>query len=237
MIFVGPVVNALVVLIAGLAGSFLRRGIPEKMITAIGHGLGVSVLIIGIRGAIKSVTASPAIDGYIEIITVVCVVLGAVIGELIDIDKWMNRLGDFLQKKIGGFATNSRVGEGFVSCTTICCIGAWAITGSMESAVGNPNSLFVKAVVDGVTALVLATTLGWGVSLSSLSLLIYQGGFTVLFYFAGAVIPAAAMQAMGIVGSLLIVMVALNFLGIMRIRVANFIPAVFLPILASLFFA
>lgn len=237
MIFVGPIVNALVVLVAGLFGALLRRGISEKMISAIGHGLGVSVLIIGIRGAIKSVTLSPAMDEYIEIITVICIVLGAVLGELIDIHKWMNRLGDFLQKKIGSGGGGSRVGEGFVSCTTICCIGAWAITGSMESAIGNPSSLLVKAVVDGVTALVLATTLGWGVSLSALSLLIYQGGFTVLFYFAGAVIPAAAMQAMGIVGSILIIMVALNFLGITRIRVANFIPAVFLPIIASFFFS
>lgn len=237
MIFVGPLINAGVVLLAGIIGSFLRRGIPEKMATTVTQGVGICVLIIGIRGAIKSVMTSAAVNSYIEVIAVICMALGIVIGELIDIDKWMNRLGDFLQSKMNGKGGNSRVGEGFVSATMIFCIGAWAITGAMESAANSHTSLIAKAVVDGITALVLASSLGWGVSLSSIALLIYQGGLTLLFYAVGAIIAPAAMEAMGIVGSLVIMMIAFNLMGITRIRAANCIPAVFLPILAVLILA
>lgn len=237
MIFTGCIVNAIAVLIFGFVGSFLRRGIPERMSVAISHALGMCVMIIGVRGAIKSVVSSASLNEYIEIIAVVCMVLGVIIGELIDIDKWMNAFGDFLQKKMRGLGNGTRVGEGFVANTTVCCIGAWAITGAMESAMGDHTSLYVKAVVDAITALVLSTSLGWGVALSSISILVYQGAFAVLFFFAGAIIPVAAMEAMGIVGSILIIMIALNFLGITRIRVANFIPAIFLTLFASLIFA
>ena len=236
MIFIGPLVNAGVVLLAGLIGSLLRRGIPERMATTVTQGVGICVFIIGVRGAIKAVTASPSVNEYIEIIAVVCMALGIVLGELIDIDKWMNRLGDFLQSKLRGKG-ESRVGEGFVTATMIFCIGAWAITGAMESAGGAHTSLIAKAVVDGITALILASSLGWGVSLSSISLLIYQGGLTLLFALVGAIISPVAMEAMSIVGSLVIILIALNLMGITRIRVANCIPAVFLPIIACLFFA
>ena len=87
MIFVGPLINAGVVLLAGIIGSFLRRGIPEKMATTVTQGVGICVLIIGIRGAIKSVMTSAAVNSYIEVIAVICMALGIVIGELIDIDK------------------------------------------------------------------------------------------------------------------------------------------------------
>lgn len=234
MIFIGPLVNAAVVLVAGLLGSFLKRGIPERMAKTVTQGVGMCVLVIGIRGAIRAVTASENVNSNIEIIAVICMALGILIGELVDIDKWMNRLGDHLQRKVKGGEGSSRVGEGFVSATMIFCVGAWAITGSMASANGDHTSLIAKSVVDGITALVLASTLGWGVSLSSLSLLVYQGALTLLAALAGAFLATAAVEAMGIVGSIVIMMIALNMLGITRIRVANCIPAVFLPIIACL---
>ncbi len=239
MIMTGPIVNAIVVLIAGLLGSLLKRGIPEIMSKTITQGVGMCVLVIGIRGAIKGVAESAAVNDNIEIIAVISVALGAAIGELLHIDGGMNRLGNYIKSKISpkaGTASqkNGDVGEAFVSATMIFCIGAWAVTGAIDSSLGSHTSLITKSVVDGITAMMLASTLGWGVSLSSLSLLVYQGGLTVLFYYLGSFLSASMIGAMGIVGSILIMMIALNLIGITKIRVANCIPAMFLPIIACL---
>lgn len=239
MIMTGPIVNAIVVLIAGLLGSLLKKGIPEIMSKTITQGVGMCVLVIGIRGAIKGVAESAAVNDNIEIIAVISVALGAAIGELLHIDGGMNRLGNYIKSKISPKAEtasqkNGDVGEAFVSATMIFCIGAWAVTGAIDSALGSHTSLITKSVVDGITAMMLASTLGWGVSLSSLSLLVYQGGLTVLFYYLGSFLSASMIGAMGIVGSILIMMIALNLIGITKIRVANCIPAMFLPIIACL---
>ena len=237
MVLTGAIVNAVVVVLAGLTGTFFRRGIPERMAETVKQGVGICVLMIGVRGAIAAVTASEAVNAYIEVISVLCMAVGIVIGELLRIDDWMNRFGEFVQSRVRREdGSSSRVGEGFVTATMLFCIGAWAITGAIASAGGDHTSLIAKSVVDGITALILATTLGAGVCLSGLALLIYEGGLTLLACWAGAFLSPAATQSMGTVGSLLILMISLNMLGITRIRVANCIPAMFLPILACLFF-
>ena len=241
MIMTGPIVNAIVVILAGIIGSLLKKGIPEKMSRTITQGVGMCVLVIGIRGAIKGVAESAAVNDNIEIIAVISVALGAAIGELLHIDDGMNRLGNFIKEKVARASKdetasqkNGDVGEAFVSATMIFCIGAWAVTGAIDSSLGSHTSLITKSVVDGITAMMLASTLGWGVSLSSISLLVYQGGLTVLFYYLGSFLSASMIGAMGIVGSILIMMIALNLIGITKIRVANCIPAMFLPIVACL---
>ena len=239
MIMTGPIVNAIVVILAGIIGSLLKKGIPEKMSKTITQGVGMCVLVIGIRGAIKGVAESAAVNDNIEIIAVISVALGAAIGELLHIDGGMNRLGNYIRSKISSKADaasqkNGDVGEAFVSATMIFCIGAWAVTGAIDSSLGSHTSLITKSVVDGITAMMLASTLGWGVSLSSIPLLVYQGGLTVLFYYLGSFLSASMIGAMGIVGSILIMMIALNLIGITKIRVANCIPAMFLPIVACL---
>lgn len=234
MILTGALVNAAVVFFAGLAGSFFKKGISERMAKTVTQGVGMCVLVIGIRGAIQSVSA-PGVNQYIEIIAVVSMALGILIGELIDIDKWMKRLGDWVQARVRPGDGSASVGEGFVSASMLFCVGAWAITGSIMSAGGDHTSLIAKSVVDGITALILASSFGWGVSLSSMSLLVYQGGLTLLAAWLGAFLAPAAVEAMGIVGSIVIMMIALNMMGLARIRVANCIPAMFLPIVACLF--
>ena len=241
MIFTGAIVNAIVVFMAGILGSLLKKGIPETMSKTITQGVGMCVLVIGIRGAIKGVAGSAAVNDNIEIIAVISVALGAAIGELLHIDGGMNRLGNFIKEKVALIGKKKEksqkggdVGEAFVTATMIFCIGAWAVTGSIDSSLGSHASLITKSVVDGITAMMLASTLGWGVSLSSLSLLVYQGGLTVLFYFLGSFLSASAISAMGIVGSILIMMIALHLIGLTKSRVANCIPAMFLPIIACL---
>lgn len=244
MILLGPLVNAAVVLVAGIVGSLLKKGIPPRMSQTVTQGVGMCVLVIGIRGAIAEIVGNDFINSNIEIIAVISMALGVLVGELIDIDRYMNRLGDWVQARFGRAEKGpedgrpaSHIGEGLVSATMIFCVGAWAITGALASAQGDHTSLIAKAVVDGVTALMLASSLGFGVSLSSLSLLLYQGGLTVLFYFVGSFLSSAAIGAMGMVGSIVVMMVACNLIGLTRIRVANCIPAVFFPLIACFIFA
>lgn len=242
MFLIGPLVNAAVVFVAGIIGSFLKKGIPEKMAQSVTQAVGICVLVIGIRGTVKSIEGSDIINSNIEIIAVVCMALGMVIGELLHIDGLMNRLGNWVQSKVSrpragddtAVKATTNVGEGFVTSTMVFCIGAWAITGAIASAMGDHSSLIIKSVVDGITALMLASTLGWGVSLSSLSLLVYQGGLALIAYFLGSFLSVTAVGAMSFVGSIVIMIIAFNLMGITRIRAANCIPGVFLPLLACL---
>lgn len=237
MIFTGPIINALAVFAAGLLGAFLRRGLSERVTETVTKGVAMCVIVIGIRGAIATVAGSEFINQNIEIIAVISVALGALVGELLRIDEHVSRLGDRLGARFSKNGEGSRVGEGFVSATMIFCIGAWAVTGSIASASGEHTSLIAKSVVDAITALMLASSLGWGVALSGISLLVYQGALTLLAFFLGSFLPTAAIGAMGVVGSILIMMVGTNLLGITRIRVANAIPAMFLPPLVCLIFS
>ena len=235
MIFTGPIINALAVLAAGIVGALLRRGLSERITETVTKCVGMCVFVIGIRGAIRTIADSTFVNEYIEIIAVVSLALGALIGELLHLDECLCRLGDRLGRLFSHGAGNSRVGEGFVSATMIFCIGAWAITGAVASASGEHNSLIAKAVVDAITALMLASTLGFGVSLSSLSLLVYQGGLTALAFFLGAFLSPAAIGAMGVVGSILVMIVGTNLMGMTRIRVANAVPAMIFPLFLSFF--
>lgn len=236
MILTGPIINSLAVLVAGLIGALLHRGLSERITETVTKCVGMCVFVIGIRGAIRTVTGSDFINENIEIIAVISIALGALVGEFLHIDEHLSRLGDRLSARFSkGGEEGSRVGEGFVSATMIFCIGAWAITGSIASASGEHTSLVAKAVVDAITALMLAASIGWGVSLSSISLLVYQGGLTVLAFYLGAFLSPAAIGAMGIVGSILIMIVGANLMGMTRIRVANAVPAMVFPLLISLF--
>lgn len=245
MAFTGPLINAAVVLLAGIFGSFFKKGIPQRITDTVTQGVGMCVLVIGIRGAIRPILENAAVNENIEIIAVISMALGILLGELINIDRHMNRFGAWMEARInalllrrkqghadGGEGTRAHVAEGFVNATMLFCVGAWAITGAVSSALGDHSSLIAKSVVDGIMALVLASSLGMGVALSALSLLVYQGGFTLLALFIGSFLDPAATAAMGIVGSILVMMVATNLMGITKIRVANCIPAMFLPILA-----
>ncbi len=246
MILLGPLVNAAVVLVAGIVGSLLKKGIPPRISQTVTQGVGMCVLVIGIRGALAGIVGNDFINSNIDIIAVISMALGILVGELFDIDRYVKRLGDWVQARLGrreqvspdeGTHPAPHIGEGLVSATMIFCVGAWAITGALASSQGDHTSLIAKAVVDGVTALMLASSLGLGVSLSSLPLLLYQGGLAVLFYFVGSFLSSAAIGAMGVVGSIIVMMVACNLIGFTRIRVANCIPAVLFPLIACFIFA
>ncbi|WP_027702108.1 DUF554 domain-containing protein [Metaclostridioides mangenotii] len=223
----GTIVNSLAIAVGCIVGLFIKKGIPERVSKTIMSGLGLCVLYIGIEGSLK---------GENTLITVICIAVGGLIGELIDIDKKINKLGDFLQEKFSkGDDQETSIAKGFVTTSLIYCVGAMAIVGALESGLtGNHQTLFTKALLDGISAIIFTTTLGIGVIFSSVAVFIYQGLITIGAAFLSTLLSEAVVTSLTAVGSLLIIGIALNLLEITKIKVANLLPAVFLPILFGL---
>lgn len=187
-------------------------------------GLALCVIYIGIEGSLK---------GENTLITVVCIAVGGLIGEIIDIDNKINKLGDFLQNKLSkGKDSETSIAKGFVTTSLIYCVGAMAIVGALESGLtGNHQTLFTKALLDGISAIIFTTTLGIGVIFSSVAVFLYQGLITIGASILATLLSDAVVTALTAVGSLLIIGIGLNLLEITKIKVANLLPAVFLPII------
>ena len=178
--------------------------------------------------------AIPGIDDSQKpLVPILSMVLGVLIGELLDLDKAVNRFGDWLQRKIGG---RGRFTEGFVTGTMVFVIGAMSIMGSLSSGLsGDHTILYSKSVLDGVSALIFASTMGVGVLLSSVPLFLWQGGIALLAALLSPYLAADVVAEINTVGSLLIMAISLNMLGVTKIRVLNLVPAMLLPILLCRF--
>lgn len=190
-------------------------------------GLGLCVLLIGIMGAIKVQDM---------LLMIVSVVLGALVGALADLDRWVNKLGALLEKSMKGRGGN--VAEGFVSATLLFCVGAMTVTGAMESGIEHTHgTYYAKAMIDMVSAVIFAASLGVGVMFSAVGVFVVQGTMVAVAFFAGSVIPAAVAAEMMAVGSLLVIAIGTNLLGVTKIKVMNLVPAMFFPLVLCPLFA
>ncbi|MFL0246434.1 DUF554 domain-containing protein [Candidatus Clostridium stratigraminis] len=223
----GTIVNALAIIGGSLVGFILKGGIPKKINETIIKGLALCILVIGISGAIKSQ----------NMLVVICsIVIGALIGEAIDIDARLFKLGDSIEHKLQG--KGGKISEGFVTASLVYCVGAMAIVGSLNSGLKGDNSiLFTKSVLDGISAIMFTSTLGIGVALSAIPVFLYQGIITIgASYLQGILTQTAIITEISAVGSVLIMGLGFNMLGLTKIKVANFLPAVFIPIIYFLIF-
>lgn len=219
----GTITNSLTIVIGCLIGLVAKNRITEKIGKTIMNGLALCVLYIGIDGAIK---------GTDTLLTIVSVAIGAFIGELIDFDKKLKDLGDFIESKVNKKENEVSISEGFVTASLLFCVGAMAVVGSLESGLqGNNTTLFAKSVLDGVSSIIFASTLGIGVMLSAITVLIYQGIITLGAGTLVGVLNATVIANISAVGSILIIGLGLNVLGVTKIKVANLLPAVFIPII------
>ena len=224
----GAVVNFFLVILGTLLGFLFKKGIPEKIRTALMSGMALCVLYIGITGIFEK--------NADIIIIIVSTAIGAVLGELIDLDKAVNLLGAKIESKLGKENSNSKIAEAFVSATLLFCVGAMTIVGSIDSGISGDNStLYSKSVIDCVAAMVLTSSIGIGVIFSSLSVLIIEGGITLAAVFVAPLLTDAGIANMSVIGSLLIIALALNMLGITKIKVMNYIPAMLLPLIICYF--
>jgi uncharacterized membrane protein YqgA involved in biofilm formation len=229
MIGIGTLVNAGAILLGTAAGVIIKTGMPQRFKDTVLQGIGLSILFVGISGTLQGILRpSPSgFDRVFLIETIIFLVIGAVLGELAKIEQRLEHAGEIIQKRFPG---DSRVSEGFVTATLIFCVGAMAIVGSLEDGLsGNRTTLYAKAVLDGVISLVLASTLGAGVGLSALSILLYQGTITLLASSLRPLLTPDVITQMSIAGSVLIAAIGFNILTFPKIRVGNLLPAIFLP--------
>ena len=223
----GAIVNCLAIILGGSVGLFLKKGIPEKIGNTVVNGVALCVMLIGISGAL---------EGKNTLITIVSIAIGAVIGELIDIDALINRAAKGIEDKLNRKGGNVRFAKGFVTATLLFCVGAMAIVGSLDSGLtGDNTTLYTKSLLDGSNAFIFAANFGVGVLASSVPILIYQGGITLLASLVAPLLSDVIIAEMTCVGSLLIIALSLNMLKITEIKVANYIPALFIPIILCQF--
>jgi len=222
----GTVVNAAAILLGGGAGLLLHRGIPQKLHERVMEALGLAVILLGLSGALR---------GEKALVMILSLAVGAAIGALLGIDDGFHRLADGLSGKLVGPERQGSFAAGFASATLLFCTGAMAVTGALQDGFSADHSvLFAKALIDGISAMLLASAMGGGVLLSALAVLLYQGLFTVLGMVSAGFFAASAGE-MGAVGSLLLVPIGLNMLKVTNIKVMDLLPAIFLPILFCLF--
>ena len=222
----GTTVNVIAVILGAIAGSLIRKGMPKRISDAMTTAVAMIVLYIGIDGMSS---------GKNTMVLVFAVILGGLIGTVLDLDGKMHELGERVEEKLSKGGGN--VAEGFVSASLLFCVGAMAIVGPLQSGLsGNHEMQYTKAVLDFISAIVFASALGGlGVGLSSLSVLVLQGSITLL---AGVVAPYLNDYTIGemtCAGSVLIFVLGLNLMGITKVKLMNYIPAVLMPVILCLF--
>lgn len=212
----GVIVNFATVVAGGLLGTLLKGGIPEKYRTLIQQGVALCVMMIGISGALQT--------GEM-LLMIISIVIGSVIGTLIGIEAGVEKLGNWAQGKFkkGGFA------DGFVNATLLFSIGSMAVVGSLNAGFGDSETLLAKAALDGVSAVVIASTLGIGAAFSAIPMTIYQGGIALLAVVVRPYMSDVMILEMGAIGSVMIIALGFNMLGLTKIKVANMLPAMFIP--------
>lgn len=220
MILQGTVVNTAAIIAGCAIGHFAGRFISPPLRRTIMAGLGLAVLLIGIQLALQ---------GNHFMIIIASLIIGGIIGELAGIERRLQGFGERLQER---FSSHGSIAEGFVTASLLYCVGAMAIMGALQDGVGEaPTILYAKAALDGIASIALTATLGPGVVLSIIPLIIYQGSLTLLAGWATTIMTEPAITEMNGVGGLLIVAIGLDLLDIKRLPIGNLLPAVFISLL------
>ena len=224
----GVLVNVIMVIIGSIIGMIFKKSISKKATNTIMTGLGVCVLYIGITGSLC---------GKNVLILIISIVLGAITGTLLDIDENINKFALKIERKFKDEKNSITVSEGFVSATLLFCIGSMTVTGSFQAGLSGDNSILItKAMLDFVSSMMLASTLGIGVTLSSVSILVIQGALVLLARFVSPFLSMDAINEMTCAGSLLIVMIGTNMMSITKIKVADFLPSIlYAPVIYNVF--
>lgn len=224
----GTWVNVIAVVVGAILGALVKKGLPERISGALTTAVAMIVVYIGIDGMLS---------GQNTLVLVLSVILGGVMGTLLDLDGKMHSLGLCVEKKLSRGGEGGGIAEGFVSASLLFCVGAMAIVGPLQSGLsGNHEMQFTKAILDLISAMVFASALGGvGVALSAVSVLVLQGSITLLARFVAPYLTDYAIGEMTCVGSVLIFVLGLNLFGITKVKLMNYIPAIFLPVGFCLF--
>ncbi|MBB6282967.1 DUF554 domain-containing protein [Geobacillus subterraneus] len=226
MVLLGTIVNGMSIVVGALIGKWFHR-IPERVKETVMGGIGLAVALLGIQMGMKS-------EQFL--IVIFSLVFGGILGEIWNWEEKLNRLGQWLEKKVGGNGEGS-IAKGFVSATLLFVIGAMAIVGALDSGLrGDHSVLYTKSILDGFASVILTTTLGIGVMFSALPVIIYEGGIALLATQIERFVPREVLDSFiaesTATGGILIMAIGLNMLGLTNIRVANLLPSILVTAIA-----
>jgi uncharacterized membrane protein YqgA involved in biofilm formation len=230
----GTIVNVIAIVVGTVIGLLFKKGIPKRISSSIIRAEGLAVGIIGLNGMIAAmfVMKENGLSDHGGFLLLISLVAGCLIGELLKIDDRLNRFGDVVEKKTGkgGFS------KGFVSATLVFCIGAMSIIGALnDGLVGDSNVLLVKSMLDFTTAIILASTLGFGVGIAAIPVFILQGSISLLAHQISPYITDDLLDNICMIGYAMVLCIGINFLLNAKIKVANFLPALLGPIVYGFF--
>lgn len=227
----GTLVNAGAIVLGGLVGLLLKKGIPASLNDSIMKVVGLVVALIGLNGVIKAMLTVDLETGKLSdsgsLLLLISLVVGCIAGEALKLDDRLAGLGLFIERRFeaGGFA------KGFVSATLLFCVGAMAIIGAINDGLrGDSNILFIKSMLDGTTAIILASALGYGVLFSAIPVLLFQGGVSLCAVFIEPYISDPLLNMVCMTGYAIVIFIGLNFLFEMKIKTANLLPALVVPV-------
>ena len=220
-------VNAAAVIVGGLVGLLFKKGIPEKIAGLIMQAIGLCTVYIGISGTLK---------GENTLVLILSMVFGTAVGSLLDVDGAINRLADKAEARFQRKSGTVSLAEGFVTASLLFCIGAMTIVGSLNAGLrGDYEMLFTKSLLDLISACMLAVTLGVGVLLSAGFVLVFQGAIVLLSQILAPVLTTSCIAEITCAGSLMILALGLNMIGLGKFKVANYLPALlFVPLFCRL---
>lgn len=229
--FSGVLVNTLTVIIGSTVGLILKKQIPEKLTNAVMTAIGLCTIAIGVSGVIK---------GENQLVMIISLVFGTIVGTLIDIDGKLSRLGDKFQNKRAKngnvHSDNATFSQGFVTASLLFCVGAMTIVGSMNAGISGDNQmLYTKSVLDLISSSMLAASLGFGVFCASGFVLVFQGALVALAMALGSFLNDFAVNELICAGSVMITALGLNLIGVTKIKVANLLPGlIFVPFVCKI---
>lgn len=222
MALLGTLVNTFAIIIGSLIGTFFNK-IPDKIKTTVTHGMALSVVILGLEMGLKS---------QHFLIVIGSLALGGIIGEWIDLESYLNRLGKWIERKVGiKEGSNQSLAKAFVTATLVFVVGAMAVVGAIDSGIkGDHRVLYTKSMLDGFFSIIFATTMGIGVLFSAFPVLIYEGSIalaaTVIIKWVPDALLNTFITEMTATGGLLILAIGLNLLNITKIKTANLLPSI-----------
>ena len=231
----GTIINTAAIVAGGVGGALFGKFLKENVQDTLTKCCGVSTLFIAITGALERMLTveNGAIVSHGAMLIIGCLTIGAVIGELMDLEGAFERFGEWLKQKTGN-ARDKRFVEAFVTASLTVCIGAMAIVGSIEDGItGDYSILATKAVLDFIIIMVMSCSMGRGAVFSAIPVAILQGSITALAGLLRPVMTEAALANLSMVGNVLIFCVGLNLVWGKKVRVANLLPAIVIAVIAA----
>jgi len=233
MIGLGTIINTVGIIVGGIFGFLFQKMLNDRIQDTLRKAVGIAVLFIGISGAMEGilVVKNGVVSTQHVLLIVVCMALGGLLGEIINIEGGFEKLGNWLQKKSGSSGDNKFV-EGFVMTSFTVCIGAMAIVGAIEDGLtGDYTILLTKTLLDIITVAIMTASLGKGCIFAAIPVFVLQGGVTLLATLLVPVFTAGALTNLSVVGNVLIFCVGVNLVWGNKVRVANFLPAIVFAII------